>query len=463
MKRTLATLLTAALCSCGGGTPPANSARAPATNQTQATAETPLEGRPMSLHERSKIEPLLRAAQEVRSLRFAHDVPMQVQTAASIRHSMESELEDEDILKNRNFYVALGLLPDDVDVRELLLDVLGEQVVGYYDTKLSRLTLRDDVMNQSFAFGPSTRSTSMDSPAMVIVHELVHALQDQNLGLSAAEELDRSDDAGNAFHAVVEGDATLAMIAHLMHRNGVPLYMLAGQIPMLRQMLSSQPQQATPGSEALMHAPPIVRVPLLSSYVDGMLFCITIYAARGGWEAVNQAHRTPPVSTEQILHPEKFLAGELPDAITLPEFGALAAAGWRTLTDDTVGELEMGVYFGLATHADSNKAAAAGWGGDRVRVLQNAAGDLSAVWFTTWDNEAEAVEAEAAARAIFPATPAARAAATARSHHELRVGRALLIVRNLSDAQEYASVESAFRAFATALPAQIAAPSVDAH
>lgn len=448
MSRTyaIACFVCTAVMGCGGHTPPAQSARTTPPGATPSAA--PLEGRSLTLSERNKIDPLLQAAEEIRGLRFSHEIPMQVQTSASIRHSMETELEDEDLLKNRNFYVALGLLTEDVDVRELLLDVLGEQVVGYYDTKRSRLTLRDDVMSQSFAFGPSARSTSMDSPAMVIVHELVHALQDQNLGLSAAEDIERTDDAGNAFHAVVEGDASLAMIAHLMRRNGVPLSNLARQMPMLRQMLTSQPQQATaPGSEALMQAPPIVRVPLLSAYIDGLLFCITMYAERGGWDAVNQAHRNPPVSTEQILHPEKYLAGELPDAIVLPEFPTLTGAGWRPLTDDTVGELEMGVYFGVATHEDSNREAAAGWGGDRVRVLQNSAGDLAAIWFTTWDTEAEAVQAEAAARAVF-----APSVVATRPHHELRVGRALLMVRNIADPAQQASIEASFRTFATALP-----------
>lgn len=436
------------LASCGGATAESSSAhRDPAVPPSSPQADA-ASGRPLTAREIQKIEPLVHAAEEIRNLRFAQPVPMQVQSAAAIRASMASELEDEDLLENRNFYVALGLLDPSLDVRELLLDVLGEQVVGYYDTKRHRLTLREDVMSQSFSFG-SGRQVSMESPAMVIVHELVHALQDQALGLSAAEEVDRSDDAGNAFHAVVEGDATLAMVGHLMSRNGVPLFMLAGQVNTLRQLMSQQPQQAAPGSEALMHAPAIVRVPLMSAYIDGMLFCTTVYGQRGGWTAVDQAHREPPASTEQILHPEKYLVGERPDAIAIPPLTALESAGYRTLQDDTVGELEMSVYFALGTNDERNTEAAMGWGGDRVRVVQSRNGTLGAVWFTSWDTEPEAVEAENAARAIFT-----RQAIAAIPHRELRVGRALLMTRNIDDASANTEIESAFRAFAASLPAR---------
>lgn len=448
MTRSALTVLTCfALSACGGAsTERATTSRS--TAETQTAEVDPSAGRPLTAREIQKIEPLVRAAEEIRNLRFEHPVPMQVQSAAAIRRSMESELEEEDLLENRNFYVALGLLQPDVDVRELLLDVLGEQVVGYYDTKRHRLTLREDVMSQSFSFG-SGRSVSMESPAMVIVHELVHALQDQALGLSTAEEIDRSDDAGNAFHAVVEGDATLAMVGHLMARNGVPLFMLARQVSTLRQMMTQQPQQAAAGSEALMHAPAIVRVPLMSAYVDGMLFCTTVYGQRGGWTAVNQAHREPPLSTEQVLHPEKYLAGETPETIAIPAFPALERAGYRTLQEDTVGELEMSVYFGLGTNDDRNSEAATGWGGDRVRIVQRPDGELGAVWFTTWDTELEAVEAENAARAIFT-----RQAIAAIPHQELRVGRALLIARNIDHASARAEIETNFRSFAASLPAR---------
>jgi hypothetical protein len=207
----------------------------------------------------------------------------------------------------------------------------------------------------------------------------------------------------------------------------------------------------TIADDELAQAPPILRVTLVSSYIDGVLFAAELHGL-GGWRAVDDAHRTPPTSTEQILHPNRFVRGEHPEAIALPSFSELEAGGLSVVEEDTLGELEMRVYLGQLAAQGIDEAAANGWAGDRLRVYRRAGETEGAVvWFTAWDDEAEAREAEDAARQIAlalpePARPMGRV---------LRRGRAMLIVRNLAP-DLHDPVKVAFDRFATALPSRSA-------
>lgn len=439
-----AAVLVATTTACGGTQTSARGRAGPAGTETAgetrgapevAGTNDARDGRAPTAREAHAMDALVAVAERIRGLRFVRPVVIRVQDSAAIRESLSREMEDEDLLESRDLYVALGLLAPDVDVRELLLRVLGEQVVGYYDTKHARLVVRDDVLAGLVRSRGRSRDT-IDEGGMVLVHELVHALQDQALGLGVTYEQERSIDAGNAFHALVEGDATLAMIGYLAERAGGNLSRLTSHPEILRAALENAPTQA--GAGELMGAPPIVRIPLLSAYFDGLLFCASLHARRA-WPSVDRAFTNLPTSSEQVLHPERFARGELPEPVTLPALPELAAAGVATLTDDTIGELELGVYFGLALADADAKRAADGWGGDRVRILRDTSGALGAIWFTTWDTQAEAVEAEAAARRVMDTVPSAERATFAVR----REGRSVLIVRALR-AELHAAVLRAF-------------------
>src|SRR5262249_3735339 len=138
---------------------------------------------------------------------------------------VESQIEDEELDRARVVYAALGLLPAELDVRSLLLRLMGEQVVGYYDAEAKHLVVRDDVM-RAFGRGDDMNAeegSELSEARIVLVHELVHALQDQHLNLFENIHATRDTDADNAFHALVEGDATLAMIGYALERENIPL------------------------------------------------------------------------------------------------------------------------------------------------------------------------------------------------------------------------------------------------
>lgn len=397
-----------------------------------------LEGRRPTSNESRIIEGLAGIAERSRGLGFQSRVEVRIQTREEIVRYIFREVEDEELERSRAIYVALGLLPSDMDVLDLLRRVLGEQIAGYYDEERDYLVLRDDVMRLL----ASRSSENADEARITIVHELVHALQDQNLGMGQILDDEEADsDPRSAYKAVVEGDATLAMIGYLSESLGRPLSSLTARPEVLRQFVSQA--ESSERDPELARAPAILRVTLLSSYLDGLLFCAALHA-RGRWPAIDDAHRSPPVSTEQVLHPERYARGELPDQVAVPPFEGFTAHGYERIEDDRLGELELRVYFGQLVNGVDERAAE-GWAGDQLAAYRNAEGRFAVVWFTTWDTVDEAIEAEAAAVRVQSIS------IDPQNDAVLREGRAVLIVRALP-AELHAEVTSAFRTFATALP-----------
>jgi hypothetical protein len=369
-------------------------------------------------------------------------VTIEIEDGDAIARSLRAQIEEVEIERARLVYGALGLLDADADLHSMFEGVLGEQVIGYYDPDTGRLVIRDDVMaGLAGAFGPEQTQEAR----LVLVHELVHALQDQRLGLGESYEKERTADADNAFRAVVEGDATLAMLAHALRQQGIPLSAATAGIQQMGDYLDLN---ALVRGEKLDDAPAILRVTLVAPYLRGLQFVAAVQG-RGGWPAVNNAHRRPPVTSEQVLHPEKYFAREPAEAIEISDNEDVLAAGFERVEEDTLGELELGVYLGQGHPSGTNEEAAAGWAGDHLAVYRR--GKAAAViWWTTWDTDADAAEAYAAARSVSPKGPRARVE---------RKGRSVLIVRGLPP-KLHRTVRGDFTSFARRIKDKPAPPDV---
>ncbi len=386
--------------------------------------------RPATPNERATIEKLARAAESVRQLRFRSPITIEIEDEVAIASSMRDQIEDEEIERARLLYGALGLIDPDTDLRALFSGVLGEQVIGYYDPKEARLVIRDDVI-QGLLGALGTEETT--EARLVLVHELVHALQDQRLGLGESYEQTRTADADNAFRAVIEGDATLAMLANALRGQGIPL---SAATQGIQQMGSQVDVDAFVRGEELDKAPAILRVTLVAPYLRGLQFVAALHSI-GGWASINRAHRQPPTTTEQVLHPEKFAEMERAERVRVPAIEVLERAGYQRIEEDTLGELELGVYLGQGLPSGTNEAAAMGWGGDQVAVYQRS-DETAVVWWTTWDSQTDAEEAYKAARRVAPKNP---------SSLVQRRGRAVMIVRDLPP-RLHRAARKAFAAFA---------------
>jgi hypothetical protein len=317
---------------------------------------------------------------EIRGLAAKKPVPREFITTDDLKQRLTQQFDKDAppayVAANERLYKALGLLPADASLRTQTLDLLGGGVVAFYDDDEGKL------------YVTSKTGTAGGPEKFYFSHEFDHALQDQNFTVFKDQKgiLDQTDRI-LARQAVYEGDATLLM-TQWAASNLTPAE-LADLIA-----LSANPEVQS----VLNKAPKILSVPLQFPYSTGFAFINQVNGS-GGWQAVDGLYANMPQSTEQILHPEKYRAHEAPIAVTLPaDLTTRLGSGWSVAMQDTFGELQTGVWLkeGGVPEAAAD-AAAAGWGGDRLAVLNGPNDAWAVVMDTVWDTDADATAFEAAA------------------------------------------------------------------
>ena len=314
-------------------------------------------------------------------------VAFAIQPKAAVREFIESQLEEEmspDELRGmQRAYTALGLLPEDLDLRALLLELYTEQVVGYYDPATDRLYVVEGV----------TRAEA----APVVAHELVHALQDQHTNLDSLVARERGNDRQLAAQAAAEGQATLVMIA-LQAAETYGRAVDPGALPDLGQLLRPALESQNAAFPVFQRAPRLIRETLLFPYLGGASFVQALYRDAEGAGPPVPFGPLLPQSTEHVLRPAERFLGER-DAPTELRI-APAESGWRTGYSNTLGQLELRILL-EETLGESAASAADGWDGDRFAVLDGPAGTEALVWYSVWDDAASADRfAEAYRRAL---------------------------------------------------------------
>ncbi|MCG8466834.1 MAG: hypothetical protein MJB57_01295 [Gemmatimonadetes bacterium] len=275
-------------------------------------------------------------------------------------------------------YARLGMIPDTLDLRGLFIALLEEQVVGYYDPRTDTLFVHERV--------------SADQLAPVLAHELVHALQDQQVALDeVTQRLSDRNDASTAAQAAIEGHATFAMMEYMFGGGAPGGADLTGidLEPLFANIDLSQFGDFGP-AEVLAAAPPVVREGLIFPYIGGLLFVHRLW--RDDPERPLPFGDRLPESTEQVLHIERWLAGDRPTVVEFLE----DVEGWEVVYAKDLGELETRIF--LEGHLGSTATAAAaagGWDGDAYRLLRRGQ-DEAFVWVSVWDSDADADEFEAA-------------------------------------------------------------------
>ena len=315
---------------------------------------------------------ILKETSELRELSILRDVKSGAQSRAEIERMVIKNLDDdstpEEMHATEALLTAFGLAPKGFAYRAFLIKLLSEQVAGYYDPKAQQFYLADWI--------------ELDGQKPVMAHELTHALQDQHFNLKRFEKWPKGDsDAELAAHALIEGDATLAMTFY-MAKN--PLIALA-----FIRSLGSQ-EVAT---EIFKSAPRALRESLLFPYQQGSEWATQLHE-RGGWEMVSQAFTKLPQSTEQILHADKYFAHEAPQKLAVPDFRTVLGPAWKRIDYDVNGEWG---YFLILDEFLNNQAeskqAAAGWGGDRFALYETVKpGATFVAQLTAWDTPEDARE-----------------------------------------------------------------------
>ena len=292
------------------------------------------------------VSELARRVEAIRRLRFGTlPEPVEVTPQQARREGLEDldrsypkqrRLADEQILE------LLGLIEPSVDLREVSGSVFSEGVAGYYDPRTKRLR----TVRGADAGGRVTTE-------MILAHELTHALEDQRFGLDLEASGGGSADAALARLALVEGSASEVMFDYAQ-RHFTREELLGGVLGS-----AFAPTGSIPG---------FLQEQLIFPYTAGRTFVTALRAKAGGrWDLVDLADRErAPASTEQVLHPERWIRVDPPVRVRLRVRAALGD-GYERAASGVFGEFQTRQLLSEAGGGGS-AGAAEGWGGDRYEL-----------------------------------------------------------------------------------------------
>jgi hypothetical protein len=332
------------------------------------------------------------AVQQIRQLSqktpVARKILDEAQLSALITAEFDKDNPPAQVAANELLLKSLGLLPAGASLKDLDVQLLSSQVAGLYDPATKTM----DVVSKNGQLGPIEQIT--------YAHEFDHALQDQNFGLAKLGLDDTSNsDRALARLSLPEGDATLLMTQWAeTHLTTVQLLQLATE--------ANDPSQTA----ILAAMPDDLKETLLFPYEQGLAWVNGLQTS-GGWAAVDAAYADPPDSTEQILHPDKWASHEKPIDVTIPaNLASKLGPGWTMPLTDTFGELQFRVWLEQVGKLPvwTAEAAAAGWGGDRLALVENGS-KFGIALITKWDTAADASQFAAAAGPTLKLLPSSSA------------------------------------------------------
>ena len=318
---------------------------------------------------------------QLRGLPLIEEVPKLLISPEALQKKVEDEFfadySDEDARQDVLVFSLLGLIPDDFDLKTFYHELYGEQIAGFYDSETKEI----------YVVGSSAFT---GHEKMTYAHEFTHVLQDQAYGLDDGlgineEACDEDSERCAAIQALIEGDAMLS--EYLWFSNHASR---KDQLDIFKMFDDS--------SNAIFeNAPPFFQMDLLFPYDQGFAFVEHLYD-QNGFTTIDAAYLTPPLSTEQIMHPERYPA-DLPQTVELKNLESLLNGNWKLLNQNVMGEWSIYLILSQSYREDYRLTevqagqASEGWGGDSYAIYLNEATDevifvLDTVWDTLQDADA---------------------------------------------------------------------------
>jgi len=279
-----------------------------------------------------------------------------VQVRDYVIHKFDEDLPPAELAGSQSALRLFGLIPDSLELRPTMIDLLTEQIAGYYDPDSNALYIPADIAPMQLR--------------IVVSHELVHALQDQYVHLDSIITQRHANDRRSAAQAILEGQATVAQITVLMPEQQPDTFPLGWFWKQRAAMAAQQAQM-----KEFARAPLWLREGLVFPYLGGADFMV--------WFR-HRSHRSIldsiPRSTEQILHPDRYAEHDEPTDVSFVP-GQSDTVQW----EDNLGEFETRLLFQqlLGDEAEATSLAT-GWDGDRYQVLGPKSDAL--VWYSVWDD-----------------------------------------------------------------------------
>ena len=279
-----------------------------------------------------------------------HDTMDRTTLKRYLEEKVKEEIRPEEIRAEEIALKKLGFVPQNFDLSRTMIDLLAEQAAAFYDYKKKKLFLLD-------GGDPAAQ-------AMVVFHELAHALADQRFDLNKFIKKGKSDDSSLARMAVMEGQATWLMMESTSRKAGQSLKDLP---PAILEMANRNADAMTQ-YPVLAAAPLYIRASLLFPYAEGLRFNHMV-VQKEGQAGFARVFREPPVSSQQILHPDAYFANMRPIEVPLPKLPD--ERGWRMLTSGTLGEFDHAILIEQYSTKEKASAIASSWRGASAAVVEN--------------------------------------------------------------------------------------------
>jgi hypothetical protein len=246
----------------------------------------------------AKADAIAKRVATLRGLALKNKVQSGVMNKAQIRERilklLHQEYTDAELDAEALALKRFGLISETSDYVAIMVKLLQDQIAGFYDPGEKKL------------FIAGWQAAGGD---MLMAHEIDHALQDQHFDLKKFMKADkRNGDALAARQALVEGDGMALMLEFQMAAmKQAPPWGNALVLSMIKKSMSQ-------GTAGMLHVPLAMREGLVFPYVGGLEFIAHVRKDHP-WSSIDAIYSKPPLSTEHILHPEKYESYEQPIAV----------------------------------------------------------------------------------------------------------------------------------------------------
>jgi len=325
-----------------------------AAQQATPPAALPPPSMPQSAEFLQAADEVLGEMSKLISLPIVSPLKKSIRSREEIRaYLLQKMKEDKDADKryaDQKTMEKFGLLPKGYPLEQTMVKILTEQIAGLYDPDSQEFFIAD--------------WNSAADQRMVMSHELTHALQDQHFHIDKWTDAAKpNDDAELARDAVIEGSALAAMLDYVLRGKGSVRDLGDLDASLLIGDVDSSPE--------LSKAPKVLQDELLFPYLAGTTFTQHVLKQSGGWPDFYKVFARPPVSTQQVMHPDLYIRDVEPPEISLPDTAGVLSADWKRLDENRMGEFGLLEILKQFLDKARAKSLAATWAADRYATFEN--------------------------------------------------------------------------------------------
>ena len=312
----------------------------------------------------AQFENILNNVEEIRGLKRTEDIKVNFLNKRGLEQKLTDELlavnNKEDTHKQEILFKTLKLIGSDVNLLELLNSMYLQNIMGYYDTETREIYL----ISESNTITPSIELT--------LAHEYVHALQQQHFDIiTLTKNVEGRTENESGLLALIEGDATYVELKYLDR------YLEKKDKQKLLQHTDTNPSDYD--------MPVILEKIMLFPYSEGFSL-VTHILSEGSLSQLNESYNQPPVTTEQVIHPNKYFAQETAPEIELPDVEIVLGKEWNILHEEVLGEFFLKAYLEIATNKSTADTSSDGWEGDKYQLLSGPNGNTLLISLLRWES-----------------------------------------------------------------------------